>query len=74
MLKTIIERFPIIICRWFYISMVIDAIITLTNIHVKGYEEIWDFMNNNPEVKTIYFVVAFIGAISYLTLGSIFTW
>lgn len=73
MLKTIIERFPIIICRWVYISMVLDAIITLTNIHVEEYEKVWEFIKNDPEAKTAYFVIALIGFISYLTLGSIFT-
>jgi len=73
-LKTIIERFPIIICRWVYISMVLDTIITLTNIHVEEYEKVREFIKNDPEARTVYFVIALIGAISYLTLGSIFTW
>ena len=54
--------------------MVLDAIITLTNIHVEEYEKVREFIKNDPEAKTAYFVIALIGFISYLTLGSIFTW
>lgn len=74
MLKTIIERFPIIICRVVYVSIGIDALMTLLNIHDEGYEKVREFIKNDPEAKTAYYVMALIGLISYLTLGSIFTW